>query len=293
MADNIYTLYGVGINTTLLGAISSQRFDTDARTNVEALSGHYLPGFAAIVERTVKVPFTTRQIARALSACGIGGFDCFTGNGLKLYAWKMVEGGARSASTDNLIYTYARGLLVPTRLTMQHGQDATLDYECTVISADGETSPVAYTTSSVPSGLLDDQRYSLGSVTLGGTVLQQSQIQSVSVDFGIRLRSESGGGLIYPTFACIEFVQPKITIETTQLGARTIDVVSGTHANTEIQCRKRQSGGTFASSGHIVISAAGLIYNSNPMNIQSPGAGRLTLMDEAIYDGTNAIVKFT
>ena len=94
---------------------------------------------------------------------------------------------------------------------------------------------------------LDDDRWALGKITIGGTVYPS--VRGLDIDFGVAVVAEGADSIIYPTFVSIRTVTPTITL-------RGVDLAWATEANiphrgekfdtanSSIFLRKRKAGGT-------------------------------------------------
>lgn len=297
-----HTLFGVQIATAnVLGGIVSQRLPTDAAVRSEGSSGEVYARHQSLVGQRVTASFATRLIAQALGLCGVSGTSIasLTG-GLTLWAQKTAAGGTRAGVTSHRKYNMTAGLLYPDSLTVEHQGDAVLGYNA-IAAWDGTNDPVAITDSqSLPAGIADDERWSLGPITLGSVVI--SQVRSLSLNFGIDAVSEGSDGEIWDRYVYIRRIQPIITIRGIDIEwfkAANIPLtgLNATHATTSIFLRKRADGGSFvadATADHIKFTAAGLVTISPALDVGADvGPAEVNLALAGVYDGTNAPLTFT
>jgi hypothetical protein len=180
------------------------------------------------------------------------------------------------------------GLLVPETLSCNTGEDAQLNYSAH-ITWDGTNDPIVPSAASVPTNPGDTLRYSLGVVTIGGTVIDR--VQSVSLNFGIKVDTEGGNSEIWDDYAAIQMIDPKLTIKTRSMtGLAKFPFAAGTIANTTVQFRKRTLGGGFESTGQVTIAVAGTIHLSEMFSASGSGRAEQTIEIDVHYDGTNNIV---
>ena len=289
---NLHTLYGVTVNTTVLGGITAQNVNMGVAVRSEARSGEPYARHQAVVGRAPSAGFTTEAVAAALDVAGVLGYDLSGGAGLILTAQKAADGGTRASGSVHRQYTMVHGLLVPTSLECSHGGDASLSYQAQAVY-DGTNDPIVETdTAALPAGLADAERFTLGPVTLGAVAL--TEVKSLTINFGLEVRAEAADGDIFPTFSYIVRVAPSITIR--GLNVEWLKSTNlpragkaATHANTTIYLRKRAVGGTFtadATEEHIKITAAGLAWVDEAFGGSADGA-EISATLQPYYDGTN------
>lgn len=287
-------IYGVGLGAVLLGGITRQNLATNSEVKGEASSGELYNRFIALYAQRLAPGFTTRSIATALGATGVMGLS-LSSAALTLYAQKHAAGATRASGGNHRSYTFASGILAPRQLTVDHRGDATLTYEAVVVSADGTNSPITITDSvSLPSGLTDAERFTLGTWTVGGISL--GEIRRLQIDFGVDIASEGADSEIWDTFCSVRGQHSTITfsgIDVEWVKSTNIPTagLAATHANTVGYLRKRALGSTFVANGtaqHIRFTAAGLITPDNIFEGSERDAGEVSLKMALYYDGSNA-----
>ena len=291
-SSDVFSGFGVKVNATLIGGVTQCGVTNNTEVKGENVSGDPFPRFKSVAGQKPMAAWTTHAIAKALAACGISGFNCAAGAGLSLYLWKMVGGGSRSVTTDNKILAIAHGLMVPVTLSCNTGADALLSYNAH-LTWDGTNNPVICTSGAVPAGLADDEKYSLGAVTIGNVTIDR--VQSISLNFGIKVEAEGGSSEIWPDIASIAEVSPKLTIKTRSMTAlaNLLPYAAATQANTTVALRKRVRGGAWNGTGDITIAACGTVHLPEPWQVAGVGKAEQTIEVDIDYDGTNDIVKFS
>lgn len=288
-------IYGVGVGATLLGGITRQSLVTNSEVKSEASSGEIYSRFTALYAQRVAPSFTTRSIASALNVCGALGVSIAgLSGGLAVYAQKHTDGGTRAGASSHRKYTMVKGILVPRTLQVDHQGDATLSYDA-IVTYDGVNDPVVITDLvSLPSGLTDAERFTLGTAAVGGVTIGQKT--GVSIDFGLTVRGEGADSDVWDTLASIETMHPTITfdgIDVEWCKAANIPLAgkAATHANTAIYLRKRSAGGTFVTNvtaEHVKLTAAGMIVADTLFDGGAGETGKAKLTLRCDYDGTNA-----
>lgn len=294
-----HSLWAVEFNATLVGGITAQRVYMGNEVRVEPTAGEVYARHAAFVARRPGATFTSVNIAALLAQVPAMGLDIATlaaaaANGVRFYAQKHLDGGGRATGANHRRYEAVKGIAVLRTLTCDFGGDAALSGEV-LATYDGSNDPVVETdAASLPAGITDAQRFTLGPITIGGVLL--TQFRSLSIDFGLTVELDGADSDIFPTFASIMAVRRRIT-------ARGLDVewlkstnipragIVCTHANTKIYLRKRtQDTAHFVVDGtaeHIKFTAAGLAHIDEAMNAQGSRGAESSLVVDTQYDGTN------
>jgi hypothetical protein len=106
------------------------------------------------------------------------------------------------------------------------------------------------TSQSLPAGITDAERFTLGPTTLESEAL--TGITNFNLDFGITARSEGADSDIWDTIVTIEQILGVLTLrgkDPSWFGAGVIPLagLAVTHANTAVYLRKRAAGGSFVA----------------------------------------------
>ena len=302
IVSQVHTLWAVELQTdamespAIIGGITSQTIASATECRQSPTCGQAYPEFLAIYAQKPIADFSSLCIAQALDAAALTGLKLSGASnpGLRLYAQKYEEGSTPASGSSHRRYTVRDGILIPRRLAVGHQSDASIDYSA-LITWDGTNDPVTLNDDvALPSGLDDNERYTLGPITIGGEVLEQ--VTNFEVDFGIDARSTGAQSSIWDTHSSIRRVMPRLMItgidatwfKTTRipLGGR-----KGTHANTSIYLRKRDDGGTFIAKTdpvHIKLTGNGVAYAEQIFGASEAEDGTVTLAMPLRFDGTNA-----
>jgi len=291
-----HSLYAAEIGGTLIDGITRQQVTTGAEVRGEVTSGQLYTRHQALIGANVGATFSTRNVATLLGVCGLTGVDLSSSN-LKLYAAKLADGATLTAGANHRKHTLAKGLLHLGRLACDHRGDATIDLAAIATSSDGTSDPIAVADSqSLPEGLSDGERFTLGPVTLESIAIPQ--LRSVELDFGVRAAAEGADSNLYNTHCSIAEIQPVLTLrgidlewlKATNIPLKGLDV---THTNTTVYFRKRDDGGTFVADGtaqHIKLTMAGLATIQDVFDGSGNKAAECSLVLPLKYDGTNSPV---
>jgi hypothetical protein len=302
--SKLYTLYAVHLDTAtlagsdvLLDQVQSFAISTGLQKILQRGDGQVDPTFVAIMSQRPAMRFTSTAIATYLGACGIGGTildSDVTYPGLEAWFQKMAEGGDRAAGSSHIKMTVNEGILVPRAIQASQDGVATIDFEA-VITYDETNEPVVVADSQALSGTpATAELFTVGPVKINGTTLES--IQSVSIDFGIQVITQSGDGQVWPTFAGIMSREPSIRIRTTDVLALSTFDLEGTAigaSDVVVFLRKLAEGGTRvadAGSEHISFTLdEGLITVEN-QDVSQDGIAMADIVITPTYDGANAII---
>lgn len=291
---NVYAAaFGTAATPTVIRARDTSLLD-GTQVVREANSGEPYARNAYLTAQNPAGEFSTPAIATALGEIGPLGEALTVASPLVLFAQKRAAGGTRAAGSVHQSYTIAPGIVIPNRLSCDHQGNAQLTYSFAAISSDGSTAPVTIAATAALEDLpATDDHFTLGAVSIGGSTLAQKT--NVSVDFGVQISVEGSDSDTYPTIVTIELVEAMITIATSNLALASIGLagLAATHANTSIVFRKRAPGGSFAESGDVTLTAAGLAVVNDRLRgaMGSPASGVVAL--HCTYDGTNSPIKLS
>lgn len=293
-------LYAVEAGAAVIGGITQCNASLGTSAESEATSGEVFARQVAIRAQSPAASFTTLAIAQMLAIAGTQGVDIATlTGGIKLYLQKFKDGGTREGASSHRKYAIADGIMVPQTLSVQHQQDAQLPYQI-ITKYDGSNDPIVESDGvSVPSGVADNQRFSLGPVTIAGVTIDH--VKSLDLDFGIDAQTEGADGDVWDTQTFIRFIRPVLTIrgiDPTWLKSTNIPRLgkAATHANTTFYLKKRADAGTFVANGsavHIKFTADGLATVDQPFDASGQDAAETVLTLRMRYDGTNDPVVVT
>lgn len=299
-----HSLYGVVLNDSspvTIGAVESVNIRHGAQHMAEATSGALYPTHVAIGSQNPTADFSSYAIANCLDQIGIGGLSIADlASGLDLYAYKHADGGGRATGTSHRKYTATKGLIVPTRLSCEHRGDATISYNV-LPTWDGSNDPLVETDAvAVPSAPTDDERFSIGPISIGGVTIDE--IRSFELDFGMSAKTEGADSDLHDTHSSIVEVMAILTLRGINLEwLKSTNIPragkAGTHANSSFYLRKRsQSSAGYIADGtaeHIKGTMAGLAYIDDTFTGGKDNPAEASLKLVAKFDGTNAPVVFT
>ncbi len=303
--DALHGLYGVQINSTLIGGITRQSVRLGHETRGEPTSAECWARWQSIVAHRPGMEFSTNAVAAALGACGPMGASIYNGLGgnVKLFAQKYEKGGTRVAvgSSSHRSYQFWDGILVPRRLTVDGDGDAELSYEAIGVLYSGDCTMILADSVTLPGGITDAERFCLGSgMKIGNISLPRPK--RLEIDFGLEVKTEGLACEVYPSFIWIESVQPKITLSgldvTWVKEAANIQYygVNASHANTTLYLQRRELGSTVYAAGtsnHIKFTAAGLVTGGDLFESSGLDPAECSVILEPRYDGTNAPIVAT
>lgn len=289
-----HDLYAADANGTYIGGITQQNLTANSTIAALMGSGEYQPKFLALIGQTPTGSFTTLAVKAALDLLGQLGW-AITGDGFNFYGYKHAEGGTRAGAGSHKKYAMAEGLLVPRTLTCDHQGDATIQVDVAITWDGSANNPIVVTQNvSVPGGVTDLIRFTLGPVTIGGVAL--TQIRSVTIDFGLSAPPEGADSDLWATYVSIVRAQPMIRLRGIDVdwfkatGAIPLTGKPAAHADTTIYLRKRALGATFVANGtaeHIKITAAGLAHIDPLFDAGGGTPAETGLTLETRHDGTN------
>jgi hypothetical protein len=295
MANERYDLYAITANTTVIGGVGSQSLDTGTEVRSETSSGAYYPLHNFVVSQKPSATFTTTNVAAILALIPVTGLDLSTvTGGLILWAYKHADGGTRAGATSHRKFAMAKGLAVPSRLTVTHRGDATVTINVHPI-ANGATAPFVYTDSqTVSAAPTTDPRWTLGPLTVGNVLMTGSK--GFDIDFGVNALTEGADSSIWDTRSSILTITPRVTIrgvDVAWMASASVPLggLACTNANTALYLANRADGGTLVANGtasHVKFSMPGLATVGQAMGMTTGSGNETVLNINGKFDGTNA-----
>ncbi|HEX8914418.1 MAG TPA: hypothetical protein VF796_18870 [Humisphaera sp.] len=248
--------------------------------------------FAAIMQQSPRVGFSTTAVARALAVSALSGASLSAG--MDIWFQRVAHGGTRTGGSTSLKLSSAKGLLVPMFVEAAQGGPATIHYTAVITSADGTTIPFTATASqALPSFALADEVFTVGPASLNGTAVEG--VQSVRVDLGFQVLTKAGDGHAYPTFAGIARRQPTISIRTLDVSALASGNFSAAQTATDsvVYLRKLAKNGTRvgdATAQHVKFTVDDGIFVTRPFGGQDGQEQMTEILIQPTWDGTNDVV---
>lgn len=290
-----HSLYHIVGDTTALAGINRQMLNTGTEVYGEPVDGGVYRRFQSVIAQRPTGEFTSLCVAQAIDLIALTGQSIASWTA-KMAWWfqKHAHGGTRAGATSHRKIVVNDGLVFPRRLSCSHQGNAAISYDM-IASYDGTNDPFVITDAqSLPTAVADDERFTIGPVTIGGVSLPE--IKELEIDFGLQAVSEGSDSEIWDRFISFETIQPMIRlrgIDIEWLKSSNIPLAgkAATHANTTVTLRKRADGGTFvadATAEHIGFTACGLAFVSTPFDGSGSGAGMVSLEAPLQFDGTNA-----
>lgn len=289
------TAYAAQLGSTVLSGLTNLDAQTNPEVDNEVGIGSIYPQFVVIRSINPKVLFNSRAAQATLSQTGSTGADITDANPFKATFARLAANGQPDNTAIHRTYTATRGLLLPKRLSCQHRQDARIDVETLLWSADGVAAPMVIAdTGALPTVPRDNIRHTLQSATIGGVSF--GCLESVDVDFGNNARTRGCSSNQYDSDMIQAGVQPVITLvglnaDVFKSAGIPLDGKPVQHVDTSIVLRKYSEDGTgfvaAATAEHIELTASGLAV---VVNHSGSGANESTVNVRVTcdWDGTNA-----
>lgn len=294
--SEIHNVFAITANATHVGGIINQRAFANSQLRGEPSDGSVFPPVVHMFQQNPGGSFTTRDIKGIIDLLdATHTYYTFTGAGFKCYGYKHAEGGTRAGATSHRVLAAALGMLVPRRITAQHRQVATLDFDA-IIAYNGSANPWVITDNqTLPTGITDTGRWTIGPVTIESVVIDA--LRSVEIDWGIEARTEGADSDLWDRSVSVFSAQPRIMLRGINIkkfiaaGGVPLTGLAATHANTTIYLRKYAPGGATyvadVTEEHISIKCNGLIV---PQDLQAGPNGQpqeVSFELKCRHDGTN------
>lgn len=205
MVSKKWFVHTVVIGSTQINQIQALYVNPGVQKLFDYGSGQVDPGFAGFDGERPVLRFRTTALKRALGTINVlNGQAISSGTHAKIYFQQGAEGGTRQTGSTGLLVDCAEGVACITRISCpRDGAIAILEGMIYASSADGETSPLAYTqNAALPTLLANDQAYTVGPLILNGT--EVGGIESFDFDPKINVVLNRSDGQPFPTYAYIK-----------------------------------------------------------------------------------------
>ena len=289
---NVYDIHEVFHKTTRIDQISQSSIDPGVSMMLERADGVVDTVYAAVAKIAPRFTFSTSKVATVLTSLGINGTAIDTN--FDMYFKKRTLGGTHAAS-GHVKCTLANGLIIPTSVSAGQDSLATVTYNVIAVSADGTTSPINISTTTVPAGSATfAEGFVAGPVTINGSAY--SGITGIEIDFGVETEELSADGEVYDTFTSLVGRQVNITVSSNNvLLYDTIDagVAQGVTAST-FYLRKVQEDGTRvanATAEHLKFTVTDGYIRPDSVSVSSGSAAEFSFVMHCTWDGTNDAVQ--
>lgn len=259
----LHTLTAQSGGAVYIDGIRSQQWNQGLRTGLERGDSSVYASFGSLVSGNPAAAGETSDLKAFLDECGVTGMlvDAdVTHPGVVMSFRKYDQGGTRVAvgTAEHWTATVTNGILVPRTLSASHQGSATLTYELFPFETTSDA-PVTYAETDTLDSVTPtvDEVHTVGKVDISGTQFQG--VKSFSLDFGINVVTEGGDSDVYPTFAYISSISPRISLVVDHIDDTATLTEDGFYdaTGTIVYLRKRAEGGTFVADGtaeHIKIT---------------------------------------
>lgn len=291
-----HVLYAVNVDSTCATPVlfdQVQDFTCDPGTAVRVLSGD--GGVYATYAYTSRIAptlgFTTTDLPAALGKAALTGFALGSGHTADAYLQLCAEGGTRAGASSHYKLTVNQGILVPTTLAADQDQAALsytmhATYDCT-------NEPIALCASeTLATGATTAVHFVAGPVVVNGTTI--NGVQSISVDFGIQVRTLWGDGAHRPTYCYIAAIRPVIRVATLDVSVLNTFGFAGTAQSTTdslvyfTKCAEGSTRVANATAEHVKLTIDEGEISCEPITGADGAELGAVLVITPTYDGTYA-----
>lgn len=282
---DLYTISAVKDSTNLIKGIKSSNIPPGVTQLISRGSGAVDNTFISIGEIRPEFNFTTSAVKTALNS--LGGIEGKAISNLTWFLQKYLADGKRAGDLSHIKIVGANGLIVPTAIRAVQSQEAVIDYRAIFRSADGTTSPLAFTADQSLEAGQDSvsEIYTLGPVSLNG--IPQGGIVDFTINFGWDIFVNIVDGKVYPTEIVINTRSFFITITTRDVSKFSTWGLAGQAqgvTDSTLQLLDQTEAGVRGTSPiTFSIDAGSMMFTAIPGPDGTPIAATLTLTPT--YDG--------
>lgn len=301
MLTDLWGLYGAKFHTTAhsaastLGGIMKQGVGVQTNVVKDPTSGEFYPRWVSITGQQYRPSLSTKAIEAALGLVGMSGLTIAADGshpGLVLYGQKQADGSSRGSGSVHRSFTIKKGVIIPTQISIDHQGDAELDL-LALPTWDGTNNPVIISdTAALPTAPTDDERFTLGPITLGGVSF--TGFDKLTIEFGITAKTFGAESLIWDSYARLETAMPRITLTGKHVtwygsGFVTDTGLACTHANSKLFLKARANESSFYAdntSNHYKFTFCGLATVTDGFSANGEEPAEVSLAIDCAYDGS-------
>jgi hypothetical protein len=293
MISKLFKLGAVETPSGQVNQITSQSINPGVETILHCGDGQVDYTFAGVLAQEPVVTFSTTAIARALGFIGINALSVAASN-VDFWFQKAQAGGTRLTGSNSTRFRATNGILHPTTLQAGDRSLASLGYSMSCVSSDGSTSPLSVALlQAMPSNVATRELFVAGPVAFNGTTIEG--IQSITIDFGLRIVTRGGDGEAYPTFTYLDQRKPMITARCKNVDiASTIGFFAPQGAtDSVVYLRKLAEGGTRVANGtaeHVKFTIDAGMISCRELSGDEADEANAEIVIEPTFDGTNDVI---
>lgn len=267
----------------------------DPKFVAEVTGGQITPTHVALVEQKVMSPWSSYALKTVLDQLGVAGLAILatTNPGLSLFWQKFDANGFAVAGSVHRSLTYKGGVIIPKKISVDHGGDAKIECEVVPVKTTGNAVVVDSDTASLPAIAILPGRWTIGGIKINNVAL--TACTKLEIDFGNNTETKGVDSEIYASRLEQKTHEPQIRIDgidPTWFSAAKI-ALGGTTvltANDYVYLRKRsQDGSSFvpnATAEHIKFALAGMSAIDDSLKGQAQRAGETSLLVKLAKDSS-------
>lgn len=195
----LYTIYAVKFGSTVQGSVTAFQHAEGANVVTLDTDGDVDAQLVSLLQAAPEFTFDLADVVAGLGFCtatgNVGAGNINTLGGATFYLSRMADAG-RASGSNHITWSVANGIVVPATLNLQQGQAASLGLIVAPLASAGTDPVVVSAAGSLASVTATGGMWTLGGVSLNGTL--QTGVQSASMAFGYTIERGYGDGAPFP-----------------------------------------------------------------------------------------------
>lgn len=291
-----------GSSATQLNGVHDVAADPAIQIVEQFAAGQIEPSHQAVMAQLPMIEFSTYELATALGAIGIGGLKIPNSTvitGWEQYYAQLDNAGDRVSGSNHAKLSGVSGMIVCSEITARQNQYAVAKFGVH-LTYDGTNAPwTAATGVSLLSSIALNESFTVGPVSLNGTLYSAELIQGITVSTGIQIIKRAGSGEVFPRRVHVMQRRPVIRIESDRWTDFTTYGISGTAQSStasKVWFRKLDRDGTRVADGtaeHVLVTVTASQGIICPQAKRSGNANDIAAGEVMIYPRGGASTSTT
>lgn len=274
------------LGATLIDGIQDSDIDPGIEHSLHKSDGMAWNTMVVLDASDPKISFASKKIDALLSVFGLDGYK-ISATPLDAYTIGADLGGSLLTTGEKISMT--SGVVVPMRLSASQKPGATLQYQAFGAKSDGAAPWTVTSAQTAPTGMLLDELFRSGDVTIGGASI--GPVAGFDIAWTNVVPQDRGDGM-FPMMVNVETLQPVITVRSRKVTAAAQVTLAGSASVMVLNLLECTAGTGLSAAGPVLTTHLNAVFVSKLSGSQTDKAvTEITCVP--VYDGTNSPITIS